>query len=651
MLVNDYLKGKLGFPRLLVELRDMRRSHKQILLLMIDLTTVSIAFFLVAVLNTAGSGASFSLVTPIPALGILLSVTALGSWILGLPKVQLKSYEARGMGLSAVLGVIVGIAAWAVQLVQPSTVSGAGSALLACLFIIGSVLARFLMLQVVLALYRIDIAVTNVLIYGAGTTGMQLAFALRPDRGTRVVGFIDDNMALQGVSVAGLPVYPSNQIDTVASQKEVRRVLLAMPSVNAPKMARIARRLTDKGLEVQSLPSFAQLVGEEELVGSLKQALPDAFLTRKALHATLAGAWNEYAGKSLLVSGAGGSIGSELCRQLLLCNPRRLVLLESSEHALYQIHRELEDMNRHTGCTIVPVLGSVTDRRAMHAVMLAHKVQGVLHAAAYKHVPLVEANTLAGIANNLFGTVILARAAKAAGVERFVLVSTDKAVRPESTMGASKRMAELAIADMARKAGTASGKPGTVFCMVRFGNVLGSSGSVIPRFQEQITSGGPLTLTHPDVERYFMTIQEATQLVLRAGAMAQGAEAFVLDMGAPVRVADLARRMIEAAGYTVRDAKNPMGDIEIEITGLRPGEKLSEEISIARQHTLTEHPKIFVAQEVGLSSADIDRALGILRRALARGDEAEARQALMHWVCRDLELLAQQPDHPAQQLG
>ncbi|WP_296642851.1 polysaccharide biosynthesis protein [Roseinatronobacter sp.] len=616
---------------------------------MIDVVIVVVAFVTVIVLENASGIVQAGVAAHLGALASLVSVAAVGSWALGLPKVQLKSYEARGMARSAGLGGLLGITAWGLNVFIGYDITGSGPVLLASLFMIGSVLVRLLMLRLVRGLYGLDIPVRNVLIYGAGTTGMQLALALRPDIGTRVIGFVDDNKVLQSVSVAGLPVLPVSAVAAVAQYNDVKRILLAMPSVSRPKLARIARRLGDLGLEVHSVPSFAQLVGEERLVNSLEKVLPDAFLGRKALDETLMDARDHYAGKCVLVSGAGGSIGSELCRQVLQCNPARLVLLEASEHALYQIQGELSEIVRHTTCQIVPLLGTVTDRRSMTAALETHGVQIVIHAAAYKHVPLVEGNVLAGLVNNVFGTVTLAQAAAAVGVDHFVLVSTDKAVRPVGTMGATKRLAELVVADLARSAQALASPSKTVFCMVRFGNVLGSSGSVIPRFQEQITSGGPVTLTHPDMTRYFMTMQEATQLVLRAGAMAQGGEVFLLDMGEPVRVADLARRMIEAAGYTVRDTETPSGDIEIAITALRPGEKLTEQVSITQRQSPTRHPKIFVAEELGLSASELQNALGQLRKAVSKGDVDAARKGLMHWVAKDLEALAVDCENPTGQ--
>lgn len=640
MKLDTFLKNDTKIARTLIELRDMRRDYKQVLLLMIDLLVIVLAFVFAVVLDGSQQHAAPDQYAYVFALTMLLGVGAVGSRLLGLPKMQLKSYEARGMGRSAVLGIVLGCAVWLVNQFFWQLFSPSGPVLFASLFVIGSVVARLLMLQVVRLLYVINAKVTKVMIYGAGTTGMQLALALRPAEDVRVVGFIDDNKVMTGMTIAGLPVHPASSMAFIAQQHNVKRVLLAMPSLNRPKQARIARRLSDLGLEVQSLPSFAQLVGEEKIVETLKHALPDAFLSRQALEETMVGACSVYTGKSVLVSGAGGSIGSELCRQLLLCKPRRLVLLESSEHALYQINEELCELSLKSSCEIVPILGTVTERRQVNAALKSHEVEVVIHAAAYKHVPLVEANVLAGIVNNVFGTATLAREAADVGVERFVLVSTDKAVRPKGVMGASKRMAELVVADLARRSQAGSNAPQTLFCMVRFGNVLGSSGSVIPRFQEQISSGGPVTLTHADIERFFMTIQEATQLVLRAGSMAQGGDAFVLDMGAPVRIADLARKMIESSGFTVRDAANPEGDIEIEVTNLRPGEKLYEELSITDGQLPTDHPKIYVSQETGLSDFQVNRALSSLRRAIAAGDAAFARKELLHWVRQDLEALS-----------
>jgi FlaA1/EpsC-like NDP-sugar epimerase len=400
-----------------------------------------------------------------------------------------------------------------------------------------------------------------------------------------------------------------------------------MPSVSPPKLAQIARRLQARGLDVQTVPSFSQLLGTEALVDTLTPVLPGQFLGRRPMDVALPSDSAAYQGKSVLVTGAGGSVGSELCRQLLSRAPRRIVLFDVSEIGLYSIERELSAAAEGSAVEIVPVLGSVTDARMARSVMAEHAVEVVFHAAAYKHVPLVEANPVAGVANNVLGTRILADAAHAAGVGRFILISTDKAVRPTNVMGATKRMAEIVLQDLARRSG------GTVFSMVRFGNVLGSSGSVIPLFKEQIARGGPVTLTHEDVTRYFMTISEAVRLVLLAGSFddgegAGGGDVFVLDMGKPVKIRDLAIQMIEAAGYSVRDADHPDGDIEIVVTGLRKGEKLHEELLIGKGLLTTPHPKILRAREAGLSEIEVAQALRGLSAAVASGDGAAVRRII-----------------------
>ena len=378
------------------------------------------------------------------------------------------------------------------------------------------------------------------------------------------------------------------------------------------------------GLDIQALPGAARLTGRPTPVAA------QDFLGRAACDVSLEDACEAYAGRTVLISGAGGSIGSELCRQVLACRPARLVLFEHCELALYTVHLELEQLTKDTGVALVPVLGSVTDQRQVRRVLSEQNVQVVLHGAAYKHVPMVEANPLPGLTNNVLGTRILARAAAETKAERFILVSSDKAVRPTNVMGASKRMAELVVQDMASRQTGAGG--GTIFSMVRFGNVLGSSGSVVPLFQEQVSRGGPVTVTDARVKRFFMTIREAVQLVLQAGSEAKGGEVFVLDMGPPVPILQLARQVIESAGYTLRDSDNPEGDIGIEMIGLRPGEKLEEELTLSPDLIATRHQKIFCARESALSEIEIAGMLRGLNQALAAGDEAGARAIAARWV-------------------
>lgn len=405
------------------------------------------------------------------------------------------------------------------------------------------------------------------------------------------------------------------RIADLAERKRIDRVLLAVPSLLPQQQARIARRLQRMGLEVQTLPSFSQLIGTEALIDRLEPLKPKMFLGRDEVQTPLSEGSEVYESKSIMVSGAGGSIGSELCRQLIECRARRIVLFELSEIALFNVHQELENTARDLGVELVPVLGSVTDPRHVRQVLSDHGVQVVLHAAAYKHVTLVQQNPLAGLANNVLGTQTLANASVHAGVERFILVSSDKAVRPRGVMGASKRLAELVVMDIARRVP----EGGPVLSMVRFGNVLGSSGSVVPIFEDQIKRGGPISVTHPHVTRYFMTIAEAARLVLRAGSMAEGGEVFVLDMGKPVRIVDLARQAIEAAGFTLQSEDAPHGEIAIEFIGLRDGEKLHEELFFNGSERPTAHRKIFRTREDGLTEFEMADILRALRHALATG--------------------------------
>lgn len=569
----------------------------------------------------------YRLVLPyVLALGVGVSI-----W-LGVCEIQISAYEHAAVGLTMLHAIfltiasIVGSDLAALGLpVGLHMVFGAGFFCLA----VGS---RAVLLQIVLLTYRRSPQRTRVLIYGAGTTGSQLVSALRAHERVQVVAFVDDRKALCGTRIQRLPVFSAMDIVEVVKAHKIDRVLLAVPSLSHPKQVQIARRLEKMGLEVQTLPSFSQLIGNEPLVDKLKPLSAQSFLGRAEVETCLGASGNIYENKVILVSGAGGSIGSELCRQIIDCKPSKIVLLDLSELALYQIDQELRGLIAQEPYEIglVPVLGTVTDSRHVDRVLVEHAVQVVLHAAAYKHVPLVEINPLTGLVNNVFGTQTLAEQSARHGVERFMLVSSDKAVRPTNVMGASKRLAELVIQDLAKRA--QKGQAGTIFSMVRFGNVLGSSGSIVPLFQEQLRRGGPLTVTDKAVERYFMTVQEAVQLVLQACASSNGGEVFVLDMGQPVPIFQLARQVIESAGYEVRDERNPNGDIAIEITGLRPGEKISEELTLSGSLLGTPHPKIFMAEETGLSEIEVAAALRGLREAFVAGDEAMARAVVARWV-------------------
>ncbi len=605
---------------------SLSRKQKSGIFLGIDLVLVPIALLVTYTLQSLPTSPIETLIATLPVLPYLVAFAALLEWRLGLAQIQLNDYERHAVGLTAGMAMLMSLASAGLSWLAATGLPPGTHVMFGIIYFLCSTSARTVMYHVVHAIYRRATSRCRVLIYGAGTTGTQLAQALKSHESIDPVAFVDDNSSLEGLILAGLPVYPPARLAGLVQDREINRVLLAMPSSSLPKQAQIARRLSEMGVEVQALPSFAQLIGEEALIDKMAPVAPQSFLGRSACDLPLGDACESYAGRVVLISGAGGSIGSELCRQMLGCQPKRLVLYEMSELALYAVHQELEQLTEGTGIELVPVLGSVTDARQVRQVLTTHAVEVVLHAAAYKHVPLVEANPLPGLTNNVLGTRTLARAAAGAGVERFILVSSDKAVRPTNVMGASKRLAELVVQDLATRYGN------TIFTMVRFGNVLGSSGSVVPLFQEQVSRGGPVTVTDKHVKRFFMTIREAVQLVLQAGSEARGGEVFVLDMGKPVPIMHLARQVIESAGYQVRDADNPEGDIEIKMIGLRPGEKLEEELTLNSNLTGTRHQKIFCAREETLSEIEIASMLRGLRQALATSDEAAALAIASRWV-------------------
>lgn len=609
----------------------MSRTKKHLLLLGIDVVTSAVALVLTMMITHSSfwpAGPLAREAVMFPVLAIFAGVT---SEALGIPRIKLNSFETSAILRTAFLAVVLAASFHILSGFHTPDSPGGTSVLYGLVFFLTGISARYAMLRGLLWIYRQGVERRRVMIYGAGSTGMQLEAALRTHEMIEAVAFIDDSPALQKMTVAGLPVLPPSRVEPFARLRGVRRVLLAVPSLSPPKQAQIARRFEAMGMEVQVLPSFAQLVGDEPLVDKFTSVTPGSLLGRNNLEKEIAASAAGYKGRSIMVTGAGGSIGSELCRQILSFRPRRLVLFEMSEFALYTVEMELRGLMRGAATEIVPVLGSVTDPRLVRTAIERNGVEVLLHAAAYKHVPLVEANPLPGLANNVLGTRTVAEAAHAAGVRSFILISSDKAVRPTNIMGASKRLAELVVQDLAQRS------KGTVFSMVRFGNVLGSSGSVVPLFADQIGRGGPITLTHPDVTRFFMTIPEAVRLVLLAGSFARedgacGGDVFVLDMGDPVRIHDLACRMIEAAGYTLRNDDNPDGDIEIVVTGLRPGEKLHEELLIGQGLLATPHPKILRAQENALSEIEVAVALRGLRSAVAAGDEEAARAVVARWV-------------------
>ncbi|MEM9872257.1 MAG: nucleoside-diphosphate sugar epimerase/dehydratase [Pseudomonadota bacterium] len=610
-------------------LKSMSRRQKRNVFVALDCLLVPVALLFAFSLQAPLGGSWAMLEAYLPELPIVIAAAAGLSLWLGISSTTLNDYEASSVGHTAIFaGLLTAVSVALTTLIKP-TLPLSTQIVFGITYFVFSALSRAILLHLVQAIYRAGSERCRVLIYGAGTTGMQLVSALRNHEFIEPVAFVDDNQALQGQFVLRLPVLSPVRIAEIVAEKQINRVLLAMPSQTQPKQVQIARRLEKMGLEVQTLPSFSQLIGEEELVNKLTPMHVSRFLNRDEVSTAPGSDAAAYFNRSVLVSGAGGSIGAELCRQVLECAPSKIVLYELSELALYQVHQEISQMAEGSSIKVVPLLGSVTDPRQVRRALQEHNVEVVLHAAAYKHVPLVEENPLAGLANNVLGTHTLVTEAAAAGIERFVLISSDKAVRPTNIMGASKRLAELVVQDIASRVAKPSA---LVFSIVRFGNVLGSSGSVVPLFQDQLRRGGPLTVTHPDVSRYFMTVQEAVHLVLRAGAMAKGGEVFVLDMGKPVQIEHLARQVIESAGYTVRDTQNPDGDIEIEFTGLRPGEKMTEELTLSGSLIGTGHRKIFFTVEDGLSEIEVASVLRALRSALAASDDDAARAVVTRWV-------------------
>lgn len=487
-------------------------------------------------------------------------------------------------------------------------------------------------------------------IYGAGSAGRQLAEALSNGYEMQVVGFFDDDDRLHGHVLNGFPIFEPDDLPNLIVSKRLTHILLAMPSVSRARRNEILKYFSRHQVVVRTLPSMADLAKGHVTVSDIKDLDIDDLLGRDSVtpnHILLA---KNVSGKTVLLTGAGGSIGSELCRQILKLQPTKILLVDISEYALYRIHSELEALRdvleEKAQCLIVPLLASVQDEERMRDILDTWQPHTVYHAAAYKHVPLVEHNLAEGVKNNVIGTLTIARLVIEKGVSDFVLISTDKAVRPTNVMGASKRLAELCLqalyamemqktattdrADKARDSSSQQMK--TKLSMVRFGNVLDSSGSVIPRFRKQIRDGGPITLTHPEITRYFMTIPEAAQLVIQAGAMARGGDVFVLDMGEPVKIADLARSMIELSGLTVRNKQHPEGDIEIVVTGLRPGEKLYEELLMGDDPQPTQHTKIQRAQDAFMPWNELEVHLNTLQIALGHNNVEEILSLLQKLV-------------------
>lgn len=611
---------------ILTNLLGVRRAYKRLIQLTIDLILISASFVFSLALRLDG----FSFATNPNvwiALIIILPATILIFIRLGFYRAVIRYISSK-----AVEKIAIGVTFSALTLFAASQIFGlpiprsvpAIYALLAFVSVGG---VRFALRALVeRQKFR---SKENVIIYGAGESGRQLLTALTNGPDYAVVGFVDDSVDMHDQEVSGVPVHRPNQLASLVGQHGVKTILLAVPSASRADKRKIVDRLEKLHVEVRTIPGMADLVSGKASVNDLQVVSVEDLLGRDPVPPQEDLLNHDIVGKTVMVSGAGGSIGSELCRQILRQNPEKLVLFDVSEYALYQIEAELLSYLKvqKLDIEIVPLIGSVQNPRRVGAVLKQLKIQTVYHAAAYKHVPLVEQNVIEGMRNNIFGTKTISDAAIAAGVENFILISTDKAVRPTNFMGASKRVAEL----ICQGAGKAQNR--TKFSMVRFGNVLGSSGSVIPRFRQQIEKGGPVTVTHPEINRYFMTIPEAAQLVIQAGAMARGGDVFVLDMGEPVKIVDLAQRMIKLHGLQPFFPNDPhlgpvSGDIPITFTGLRKGEKLYEELLIGNSPAGTRHPRIMTANENLMDKQALEALLEDILAACMTYDAQKIRELL-----------------------
>jgi FlaA1/EpsC-like NDP-sugar epimerase len=604
---------------------EWSRTHKCILLIGLDAILVAVSFVL-AVLMT-GKDVSLLLRIDLWASQLAFAIAAILTFsYFGLYRAITRFITGKVVPI-IVAGTSVGVGMGSLAALVLGAHQGLGLALVQGLLLLLAVTAlRFGVRTLMLRPVRSKCA--PVIIYGAGNAGQQLVAALHLGMEYRPVAFVDDDPKLTRATINGVRVHAPGELRAIIDRWGVREVLLAMPSANRMRRRRIVSRLEALGVQVRTIPGMGDLVSGRARYTDLRPVTPEDLLGRDPVPPDPELMALNITDKVVMVTGAGGSIGSELCRQILAQRPRRLVMVDISEYALYAIATQLRDASGGKDPRLVPLLGSVQDKARMRSILRGFKVDTIYHAAAYKHVAMVEENLIEGIFNNVFGTKTIADAAVAAGVSSFILVSSDKTVRPTNVMGASKRLAELICQAHAALPSNAL----TTFSIVRFGNVLGSSGSVIPRFREQIERGGPVTVTHPSVTRYFMTLTEAAQLVIQAGAMAKGGDVFVLDMGKPVKILDLAKSMIRQYGLTPfmidddHDPNAPQGDVGIKITGLGNGEKLFEELLIGDNPQGSAHPRIMTASEISLAQPEL--------LALLEGLHAACRASDLSWLQR-----------------
>ena len=605
----------MRLAKLFAWLRGLPRHQKMGIAVAADGLLVSLATSLVAMMIS-----SPELIIQLQAPLFQLMLVAGSSWLylvaglyravvryIGAQTLRLITLTALGSG-----GLFFCLSAWRIPNLGPGYAAGYAALLLA-LMITLRLAARGL-----LTINAASAELQPVVIFGAGRAGSELASALQRNSAFRPVAFIDDDTQKVGTIIRGLPVYPRHKLQKTLEKTEARHLFLAVPRLSRDEKRKILETVASLSIRVQSVPPFDDLISGRASIDALEEVSIEDILGRDPVPPDFSLLGEMLSGKSVLVTGAGGSIGSELCRQIVSLKPAKLVLFEVSEYALYAVEQELHGST----CTLIPILGSVLDKRHLEAVLRREGVEVVYHAAAYKHVPLVEANPAIGVKNNVEGTRNTLLAAESAGVKSFTLVSTDKAVNPTNVMGASKRVAELIVQ------AHAEGNTTMRCAMVRFGNVLGSSGSVFPLFRAQIAKGGPVTVTHPEVTRYFMTIPEAAQLVLQASAMAEGGEVFVLDMGQPVKILDLAKRLIQLSGRSYADQPSVNGAIELRVTGLRPGEKLYEELLIGEEVLPSRHPRVMRALERHFPVDELAPKLNDLANACLAENQMAIRRVL-----------------------
>lgn len=598
---------------MLNKILNSRRAHKQLLVMSVDVTLALLLTWLAYSLRhdvvhwPTGNERLYYLLSPLLAIPIFVR---LGLYRAIFRYSGFDALIATGRAISLYAAIHFVVMLWIQWPVIPFTLGLLQPILFLLLVGTSRIYARIWLTGISSGKHANQ---TRLLIYGAGLVGAQTASAIQNSSGFILFGFVDDDPAKKGKTINGVPIFSPEELTDIVGKFDISDILLAVPSVSREERNKIIGRIQPLSVHIRSVPNLIELASGRGSLNDYRELDIEDLLGREPVKAQEELLNSHQFHHCILVTGAGGSIGSELCRQVLQKNPRKLLLLEHSEFALYILHRELEVFcqSQKSDTELIPLLASVTNRRRLDWIFTTYKPDTVYHAAAYKHVPMVECNPSEGMINNVFGTLSVAEAAIAEGVKDFVLISTDKAVRPTNLMGASKRMAEMVLQALADRDQGCQ----TCFSMVRFGNVLGSSGSVIPLFRDQLARGGPLTVTHPDVTRYFMTIPEAVQLVLQAAVMAKGGEVFVLEMGEPVRIIDLAHRLISLSGHRVKSDESPEGDIEITFIGLRPGEKLYEELLIGDNPSPTPHSRIMMAHEDFLTWEELTPQLEKLLQA------------------------------------